>query len=94
MTREQRVERFFKFHGRTWDYIRRSDAWEDLLDLIRAFDPCRDLPQVTAQSASDNSQHLLGRIAGFNAAVNVLETMERPTQESEPEANFSESTPE
>lgn len=63
--------------------------WEDLMDLLRSHDPSRDLPQVTAQSASENAQHLLGRIAGFNAAVNTLDAIERPQTQEEPEPSFS-----
>lgn len=89
MTREQRIDRFFKNNGRTWDYLRGTGVWEDLLDLLRSCDPAREMPDITVQSLTEHSQHLLGRISGFNLAVNILERLERPqTDDTEPETTF------
>lgn len=68
------TEQFLQRHGAEWYQFRRSEAFPSLLEILRSFDPARTMPAVHADSATEHAQHLLGRIAGFNLAVNILET--------------------
>jgi hypothetical protein len=90
MTKEERVDRFFRFHGRSFDYLKRSDMFIDLMDVLRSFDPARAMPDVQAKDSTEHSQHLLGRITGFNLALQALETLARPAEEQIPQESFEE----
>lgn len=67
-------EQFLQRHGTDWNAIRRSELFPALVETLRSFDPSRAMPAVEASSATEHAQHLLGRIAGFNLAVNTLES--------------------
>lgn len=67
-------EAFLKFHGQQWAELRRGQIFTDLLATLRSSDPARATPGVAAGDATANAQNLLGRIAGFNLAVNLLES--------------------
>jgi hypothetical protein len=43
---------------------------------------------VTAKDATENTQHLLGRIAGFNLAVNVITALEPGPQHVNLQATY------
>lgn len=90
MTQEEKVARFFKYHGNSYNHFRRSEMWDDLIDLIRTCDPARKMPEVAANSGTEHSQYLLGRIAGFNLCLEALESVERPQEQNDPEAKFNE----
>ena len=83
MTKDQFLNRY----GPAWNELRRSELFSALLETLRDSDPARSMPAVMAQSATEHAQHLLGRIAGFNLAVNLLENgiiVEDAEQEPEP----------
>ncbi len=90
MTKEQ----FLQLHGSDWANIRRSALYADLLATLRGYDPARLMPGVEATSATEHAPHLLGRIAGFNLAVNLLESgivFEEIAEE--PEATYPQDEP-
>jgi len=89
MTREKLAERFRIHHGQVFEELRRSAIWEDLMGLLRAHCPSRLTPNVEVSSASENAEHLLGRIAGFNLAANLLDDgFNFEVEQKEPEATY------
>lgn len=93
MTLEERKERFFKFHGQLFGRVKRTDMWEDLLDLIRAHDPARELVNVPVDNVKipECSPFLLGNSRGFNVAIATLESLKQDDgAEQPPEAKFEE----
>lgn len=86
-------ETFLSRHGAQWLVLRRDPMWTDLLETIRAFDPSRAMPAVSATDATNNAEHLLGRISGFNLAVNVLTSLEPSPQHVAIEATYEPDEP-
>lgn len=84
-------DQFWKFHGPTWNEFRRSDTFPALLDVLRNRDPARATPALTSTDATECAQHLLGRISGFNLAVNTIEALKQDEPAQEPEVNYTES---
>ncbi len=66
------IDLFLKRHGEVWEAFKRDPMFIDLIETVRDCDPSRALPLVSATDATENTQHLLGRIAGFNLAINVI----------------------
>jgi hypothetical protein len=81
-------DQFLTRHAEQWQVLRRDPMWRDLIETIRTFDPCRAMPAVTAKDATENTQHLLGRIAGFNLAVNVITALEPGPQHVNLQATY------
>jgi len=69
-------DKFLSRHGEAWLTHRSDPMFRDLIECLRAFDPARAIPNVTAKDATENTQHLLGRIAGFNLAINTIMALE------------------
>jgi len=90
MTLEERQDRFFRFHGNLYGRVRRTDMWEDLLNLLRAHDPVRELINVPIDNVKvpESSPFLLGNSRGFNLAIGILETLQENKNEPEPETKF------
>lgn len=92
MTKEQRLERFWRHHGQLFGRVKRTDMWNDFLEVMRAHDPARELPAVDLRSTqvAEFSPYLMGNSRGFNLAINLMENLEAPDAQAEPEAEFSE----
>lgn len=85
------AELFLKFHGEQWMPLCRTQMFKDLIELLRTSDPARALPGVDSVAATDHAQHLIGRIAGFNLAVNTLEKgIVPPEAFPQPEVEYSD----
>jgi len=92
MTIDERKERFFRFHGPRFRKLKASDMWIDLMELVRAHDPGRQLAsvEISVLIKADASPILLGNSRGFNTCMNIFEELEPPSATSEPEATFEE----
>lgn len=64
---------FLERHGPQWAALQRDLMFADLLALLRTKDPARATPGLTSTDATENAQHLLGRISGFNLLMNFLD---------------------
>ena len=84
------AETFLKRHGEQWSAFRRDPMYPDLVELLRSFDPARQMDKVTAKDATENSEHLLGRIAGFNLAINAFTILEPAEQLPPLETHYEE----
>lgn len=91
MTAVEAIDQFTRRHAINWIAFQSDPMYRDLMECCRAIDPARAMPEVGAQSASEHSEHLLGRISGANLIINFLDHGIRlPVQYSEPEATWEE----
>lgn len=87
-------DQFLLRHGQPWTALKRDPMWKDLLETIRGFDPARSMPAVDSTAATENAAHLLGRITGFNLAVNVIEALKIEETITPPEETWGVEKPE
>tara|TARA_R110000868_G_scaffold64854_5_gene194628 strand:- start:3973 stop:4242 length:270 start_codon:yes stop_codon:yes gene_type:complete len=86
------IELFLKRHGENWEKLKRDPLFTDLIEAVRSCDPARAMHLVSAKDATDNTQHLLGRIAGFNLALNVIDGISLPQDSTPPEETWADKT--
>lgn len=84
------VDLFLKRHSQQWAELRRDPMWDDLVELLRSFDPARAMDSITAMDGTNNSSFLLGRIAGFALCMNAFTGIEIPSDNSTPEQNYEQ----
>jgi len=82
-------DQFLARHGEQWEAFKRDPMYKDLVDTVRTFDPARKMPEVPAKDATEHSSHLLGRIAGFNLALEIIDKLSVPQKTVDPEASWS-----
>ncbi len=83
-----KIETFLSRHGEVWEQFKRDPIYPDLIATLRALDPSRSMHLVTAKDATENTAHLLGRIAGFNLAIGIMEEIQLQQSNAMPEETW------